>query len=173
MSQKITKKPKVINKSPEKVERKFCNYYRKLSLKLDFHYNELLAGYKLKLNEGSITKAIILRLKTYYDTQNEIVSFLNKRSASPASDFFVETVVFYLKLLLKQRNKKLEVKSEVRFNTENGYIKPDISIWKGKKVVAIIECKTNLGFRRNKWEDDFNSRTKELKTKFPYPGFPK
>ena len=155
------------SKEIESVEREFCKYYSKLPLKLNLHYNKLLEQYKLKLNSNNITKAIILRLKTYYETQDEIVDFLNKRSVSPASDFFVETVIFYLKLLLEQRKIHLKAKSEVRFNTKNGYIKPDISIWKDDKVVAIIECKTNLGFRRNKWESDFKAREKEFKTAFP------
>jgi hypothetical protein len=145
----------------------FCNYYSKLPIELDLLYNELLKKYKFELKSNDITKAIILRLKTYYETQDEIASFLGKNSVSPASDFFVETVLFYLKLLLEQGKSKLNAKSEVRFDTKNGYMKPDISIWKNKKVVAIIECKTNLGFRRNKWESDFKSRTTELKTVFP------
>lgn len=155
------------SKEIETFEREFCKYYSKLPLKMDLHYNKLLEQYKIKLNSNSITKAIILRLKTYYETQDEIVGFLNKRSVSPASDFFVETVIFYLKLLLEQRKVNLKARSEVRFDTKNGYIKPDISIWKDGRVVAIIECKTNLGFRRNRWESDFKSRTKELKAVFP------
>ena len=160
-------RPFIISNPSETLTDDFGDYYRELPKKLKCHYNDLLNGDKLKLNNNSITKAIIQRLKIYYETQDDIVAFLDKRSVSPASDFFVETVVFYLKLLLEQRNKKLEVKSEVRFYTKNGYMKPDISIWKNDEVVAIIECKTNLGFRRNEWKSDFNSRTKELKTAFP------
>lgn len=149
------------------MEQDFCNYYKELPNELECLYNKLLDKYKLKLNSNEITKTIILRLKTYYETQDKIVKCLNKKSVSPSSDFFVETVVFYLKLLLEQRKLGLEVKSEVRFDTKNGYIKPDISIWKDDKVAAIIECKTNLGFRRNKWESDFKAREIELKTSFP------
>ena len=148
------------------MESEFCNYYSKLPFELDLLYNELLKKHKFVLNSNDLTKAIILRLKTYYETQDRIVKFLDKNSVSPAADFFVETVLFYLKLLLEQRKVQLEAKSEVRFDTKNGYIRPDISIWKDDKVVAIIECKTNLGFRRNEWESDFKSRTKKLKTVF-------
>ncbi len=160
-------RPSVITNPSEILRDDFGNYYRDLPKKLQSHYNDLLNGEKLKLNDNIITKAIIQRLKIYYETQDDIVEFLDKRSVSPASDFFVETVLFYLKLLIEQLNKKLEAKSEVRFNTKNGYMKPDISIWKNDEVVAIIECKTNLGFRRNEWKSDFESRTKELQTAFP------
>ena len=152
------------------MEHEFCDYYSKLPFELGLLYNKLLKNHKFKLNSNEITKAIILRLKTYYETQDKIIKFLGKKSVSPASDFFVETVLFYLKLLLEPKKVKLEAKSEVRFNTKNGYIKPDISVWKDGKVVAIIECKTNLGFRRNDWESDFYLRTEKLKTVFPKAG---
>ena len=103
----------------------------------------------------------------YYETQDKIVKLLDKRSVSPASDFFVETVAFYLKIFLEKRKKPLSVKSEVRFDTQNGYMKPDISIWQDRKVIAIIECKTNLGFARKRWENDFIIREKQLKFSFP------
>ena len=66
-----------------------------------------------------------------------------------------------------------------------GAIRPDISVWKNNKVVAIIECKTQLGWNRTRWEKDFRKRESKLKDKFPHakaflvvltsknwPGFP-
>lgn len=150
----------------EAFEDGYCKYYHGLFPELGNLYSKLLSNHKLKLNSSSITKAIILRLKTYYETQDKIVKFLNKKSVSPASDFFVETVVFYLKLLFEQRKKNVSVKSEFRFYLKTGYIKPDISIWKDGEVVAIIECKTNLGFARKKWELDFLKRERQLKSTF-------
>ena len=44
---------------------------------------------------------------------------------------------------------------------------PDISIWDNDKVIGIIECKTNLGWNRIKWEEDFIAREKRLKKDFP------
>ena len=156
-----------INSSLIAMEHYYCDYYKNLGDKLKCHYQRMLGNDMLNLNSNEITKAIILRLKTYYESHDEVVRFLDKRSVTPASDFFVETVLFYLKLLLEENNSKLVAKSEVRFDIEDGYIKPDISLWKDEEVVAIIECKTNLGFRRKKWEDDFNKRINGLKTAFP------
>ena len=149
-------------------EQELCKYYEDFYSQIKEHYSYLLENTKINLRKSNVTKAIILRLKTYYETQDKIVKFINKKSVSPASDFFVETVAFYLKLLLEQRKKNVSVKSEVRFNTEKGkYIKPDISIWRGNKVLAIIECKTNLGFARKRWEVDFKERKRQLKMAFP------
>ena len=153
----------------EMFEQELCEYYENLHFQIKDHYKYLLENTRINLRKSNVTKAIILRLKTYYETQNEIVGFLDKKSVSPASDFFVETVVFYLKLLLEQRNKKVSVKSEVRFDIKGTkkYMKPDISIWRGNKVLAIIECKTNLGFARKRWESDFTTRKQQLKLAFP------
>lgn len=65
-------------------------------------------------------------------------------------------------------------------------MRPDISIWDNDKVIAIIECKTNLGWNRIKWENDFIAREIKLKNDFPeanafllimtsvnWPGIPK
>lgn len=50
---------------------------------------------------------------------------------------------------------------------KRGAIRPDISVWKGDEVIAIIECKTQLGWNREKWEEDFLKREINLKEKFP------
>jgi hypothetical protein len=119
------------------------------------------------LQKRDISKAIILRMKTYYEAHNHIRKFLKKRNIAPVPDFLVEAVAFYLKLFLEKRGKKLQVHSEKKLKRIVGAMKPDISIWKGDEVTAIIECKTNLGFNRKGWEEDFTSRERRLKKLFP------
>jgi len=46
---------------------------------------------------------------------------------------------------------------------KKGNIRPDISVWKNNKVVAIVECKTQLGWNRDKWEEDFKKRVPKRK----------
>lgn len=46
-------------------------------------------------------------------------------------------------------------------------MRPDISIWNDDKVIATIECKTQLGWGRFSWEEDFNKREIKLKETFP------
>ncbi len=159
---------------------------------LDDQHNQLVRLYEgikssasISLEERGITKAILLRMKAYYNTQNKIKKFLNKRYVPAASDFFVEAVVFYLKLILDMKDTALEVHSERQIRPKRGAIRPDISVWKNGEVVAIIECKTQLGRNRDKWEDDFQEREAKLKCEFPsakaflvvmtsvnWPGFP-
>ena len=148
-------------------------------------YEEIKSSVSISLQKKDITKAILLRMKAYYDTQKKIKKFLNKRYLSAASDFFVEAVAFYLKLIFDKKDIDFEVHSERQIIPRRGAIRPDISIWKNDKVVAIIECKTQLGWNRDKWEKDFKKRESKLKDKFPnakaflvvmtsknWPGFP-
>lgn len=148
-------------------------------------YEEIKSNASISLEERDITKAILLRMKAYYDAQGKIKKFLNKRYLSPASDFFVETIVFYLKVIFDIEDISLEVHSERQIRQKRGTIRPDISVWKNNKVVAIVECKTQLGWNRDKWEEDFEKRESKLKKEFPnakaflvvmtsknWPGFP-
>ena len=130
-------------------------------------YEEIKLNALVSLEKREITKAILLRMKAYYDTQNKIKEFLNKRYLPAASDFFVETITFYLKVIFDIKNVGLEVHSERQIRPKRGAIRPDISIWKNDEVVAIIECKTQLGWNRNKWEEDFQNRESKLKKEFP------
>ena len=130
-------------------------------------YEEIKSNATISLEERDITKAILLRMKAYYDVQDKIKKFLNKRYLSPASDFFVETIVFYLKVIFDIEDIGLEVHSERQIRQKKGTIRPDISVWKNNKVVAIVECKTQLGWNRDKWEEDFKKRESKLKKEFP------
>lgn len=143
---------------------------KKYSINLHNQYNKLIKLYEdiksipnIMKGKGDITKAILFRMKTYYELQNNIKKFLNKRYASAASDFFVETTTFYLKLVIEMKNKELKVCSERQIKPKRGFMRPDISIWEGEQVKAIIECKTQLGWNRLNWKKDFTNREKELK----------
>ena len=148
-------------------------------------YERIKADASISLRRKDITKAIILRMKAYYDSQNKIKKFLNKRYRPAASDFFVETIIFYLKLVFEKKDVDFEVHSERQIIPRRGAIRPDISVWKNDKIVAIIESKTQLGWNRTRWEKDFKKRESKLKDKFPHakaflvvltsknwPGFP-
>ena len=130
-------------------------------------YEEIKSNASISLEKRDITKAILLRMKAYYDTQNKIKEFLNKKYLSAASDFFVEAIAFYLKLIFDKKDIDFEVHSERQIRKKRGAIRPDISVWKDDEVVAIIECKTQLGWNRDKWEEDFKKRESKLKDEFP------
>ena len=148
-------------------EKKYWESLDSLHKQLISLYEEIKSNAPISLEKREITKAILLRMKAYYDTQNKIKEFLNKRYLSAASDFFVETIVFYLKIIFDIMGVGLEVHSERQIRPKRGTIRPDISIWKNDEVVAIIKCKTQLGWNRDKWEQDFKKRESKLKDDFP------
>lgn len=147
------------------------NYYRTLRSQYDnlvnLYNNILKSSEQLSLENKDITKAVLFRMKAYYNTQNNIKNFLNKRYSPAASDFFVETIIFYIKLIFEKYNLNYEVHSERQIRQKRGSIRPDISIWKNNKVLYIIECKTQLGYNRHKWEEDFIERETKLRKEFP------
>ena len=150
-----------------KFEKKYWKSLNNQYKQLVSLYEEIKSDASISLEEKDITKAILLRMKAYYITQNKIKEFLNKRYLSAASDFFVEAIAFYLKLIFDKEGIDFEVHSERQIVPRRGAIRPDISVWKNDKVVAIIECKTQLGWNRDKWEEDFKKRESKLKDEFP------
>lgn len=159
---------------PEGIAVSLLEFERKYWKSLDNQYKQLVNLYEemksyasISLEERDITKAILLRMQAYHDTQNKIKGFLNKRYLSAASDFFVEAIAFYLKLIFDKKGIDFEVHSERQIIRRRGAIRPDISVWKNGEVVATIECKTQLGWNRDKWEEDFKKRESKLKEAFP------
>jgi len=144
-------------------EKKYCRSIKGLYKILEKCHSSAVSNANISLRKKDVTKAIILRMMTHYKTQYKVKHFLNKQLVGAASDIFVETVIYYLKLLFEQRNIDLTICSEIKLKPKTGIIRPDISIWKDDKVIAIIECKTNLGWIRKTWEKDFLRREKKLK----------
>jgi hypothetical protein len=130
-------------------------------------FNAAIALSELDLDARDITHAIILRLKSFRYSQEQVKQELGKIYAAPMADFFVETVCFYLKVVFSKLDPSLIVASERTIRRERGSIRPDISIWRGNSVVAAVECKTQLGYKRDGWLSDFENREKKLAESFP------
>ena len=148
-------------------EQKYHDYLLNQYDELCSLYNNIKLNDDLSFKTNDITKAILWRMKAFSITNNKIKKLLNKKQAQAGADFFVETILFYLKLVLDKYKKQYEVFSERPIKRRRGSMRPDISIWDNDKVIAIIECKTNLGWHRIRWEEDFINREKRLKEDFP------
>jgi len=111
------------------------------------------------------------RLKAFYHAQDNIKKFLGKRVAQAGSDFFVESVLFLLRLFNETEALEFEISSELAVQRKRNAIRPDISILKDGKLLAVIECKTQLGWLRNHWQYHFKEREKKLKETFPEAQF--
>jgi hypothetical protein len=103
-------------------------------------YNEINSKVSLSLSKKEITRTILLRMKIYYETQNKIKKFLNKRYLSAASDFFVEAIIFYLKLVLEKNKIDYEVHSERKIIQKQDFFINDIN----KQKQSILTLKKKL-----------------------------
>lgn len=133
---------------------------------LEESFASLIAQGPLPLEGIEVTRAILLRLSTFYEAQQRVKEFLGKRYVGPAADFFVETVAFYLKALIVTHALDVEVASERQIRRSRGAMRPDISVWKGDRCLACIECKTQLGWNRHGWEAQFVEREQRLLADF-------
>ena len=86
----------------------------------------------------------------------------------PMADVFTEATNMLVDAITRSSalvSKDLKVFSEKNLKLPvGGYRKPDVSIWHDNKIVAVIECKTCLGHRRNDWLADYDKRTVEFKS---------
>lgn len=122
---------------------------------------------RIEMNGTDITHAVLLRLRAFFQCQEKIKAQLGKVYAASAADFFVETVCFFLKVVLERLDPALSVASEKNIVRRQGSMRPDISIWKNDELVAAIECKTQLGWNRDGWLHDFEDRESRLSAEFP------
>lgn len=129
---------------------------------LEESYEKLVRLGPLPIDGYYITALILRTVKTYYEGQNQTINFLNKRQRGATADFFVETFLFYLKAFIQTHNLPVVVLSEANIKRQRGSLRPDISVWQGDELVATIECKTNLGFNRHGWEEQFSERESRI-----------
>ena len=101
-------------------------------------------------------------MAAFYRAQLQMMAFLDKRYMGAAADFFVETVVFFLKALAITHELDIDIAAEKTVRRARGAMRPDISIWRGEKCLACIECKTQLGWKRHGWEAQFTERERRL-----------
>jgi hypothetical protein len=113
------------------------------------------------------SQAVIVRLGAFYSMQSKVKDFLDKRVAQAGSDFFVETIIFFLRLFNDVEGLGLEIKSEQTIERKRNAMRPDITIWHGEELLAVIECKTQLGWHRHNWGENFAYREKQMKRVFP------
>ena len=96
---------------------------------------------------------------------NESIS----RHVLPSSaDQLTGAVAVALQEYLAHSGSTLLVESEKFVATLEGRLRPDITIWATTgELVALIECKTQLGYSRSSWQQQYFERTDRIKLKYP------
>lgn len=83
---------------------------------LDSAFAAACAVGKVDLCGTDITRAVLARMESYFKVQESIKAVLGKGYGAAASDFFVETVAFYLKVVVNIQKLNLRVASEQPVN---------------------------------------------------------
>ncbi len=140
----------------------FRDSIERLPGSLEAAFERLAAQGPLPLDGTDVTRAVLLRMSVFYRSQLRMMRYLDKRYMGAAADFFVETVVFFLKALARTHALDVDVEAERQVRRARGAMRPDISIWRADRCLAAIECKTQLGWKRHGWEAQFTDRESRL-----------
>lgn len=147
-------------------EDEFANLLDNYSLVLQRSF-EKLKSENFSSDNLNYSRLIANRVRAYYQAQDKAKHYLHKQKAQSGSDFFVETVLFALRLFIETEELDLEISSERALKRQRKSIFPDISLWRGDDCVCAIECKTQLGYQRYSWLSQFENREEKLQKVFP------
>lgn len=118
------------------------------------------------IDEEQLQKGLCVYLDQVARRSRAISSVINRVKEPTIAEVFTEATMMWVDAMLRSpRFKHLgwTSSSETSIVLDTGkYIKPDVAIWKGDKIVAIIECKTSLGRARKEWEAAFEERVASL-----------
>ena len=144
-----------MKKGEEKLNRTFNSMYDGLSTQYEF-----CKTYPFKLKDREMTDAIINRMIAFIGYHDNIKKLFEKKQRQAASDFFVESTLFFAKVYLESHFKGVKVKSEIAIGagSDGKAVRPDITIWKNDKLLGVIEMKVQLGRIRNSWREHLLER---------------
>jgi hypothetical protein len=147
------------------IDKAFTEQYRSL-FEIQQKIQSQLSSYEFDLEKTEITEAIIERMLAfwYFHVNNNKV-ILDREINTTAADFFTETCLFFLKSYFKN-TKGFEVCSEKTI-IDNSKIRPDISIWKADKLIAVIELKVSNGWKGKFILPHLEEREKIIKEHHP------
>jgi hypothetical protein len=149
------------------IEEGFRDALHNAGLELEAAHEALMKQPWISLKGRQLTKAVLLRVGAFYALQEHAKRTLGTGAIGSGSSFFADSVYLYLKAVLASRQSVATVRSEQPVKGRGGIIKPDISVWCGNTCVAAIECKTQMGWTRGQWEQNFIARQEILSGQEP------
>lgn len=130
-------------------------------------YAERCDSYSIgEIDSTEIQNAICEYMDQSAGRARALSSALGRTKEPPMADVFTEATNMLVDAMM--RSKELSHLNVSVFSEKNlrlpkgGYRKPDVSLWRGDRLVGVIECKTCLGRRRDDWQDDYEKRVAEF-----------
>ncbi len=92
----------------------------------------------------------------------------NRRKRPSIADDFTAAIGICLNEFLKSRGHEGCVSVEEQTHRQRGATRPDVSVRDASgKLIATIECKTDFGWNRNRWQLDHEKRSASLREHYP------
>lgn len=119
-----------------------------------------LESYPFDLSKTEITDAIIERMFAFWHFHvGNNKNILGRVINTTAADFFTETCLLFLKCYFEQQQ-GIQVYSEKKLKPSN--LRPDISIWKNDRLVAVIELKVSNGWKGKNMYEHLEYRARQI-----------
>lgn len=152
-----------MGKNLERIDSVFVDQYKGL-LAIQQSIFDQLKHYSFDLSKDEVTNAVISRMDAFwYFNVNNNKNILDRKINTTAADFFTETVMLFMKAYFEQKG--LKVVSEATL--PNSRIRPDISILKDEKVIAVVELKVSDGYKRKNMHFHLVEREHKIKSLVP------
>jgi hypothetical protein len=120
------------------------------------------------IKERPATKFILAWMRQLGDFQTKFGKLFGRVKRPPKADEFTAAVAICLEQFLAARGLAGRVGSEETTHRVKGAKRPDVSVYSlSGDLVAVVECKTNLGWNRKKWKDQIEERTKQIHASCP------
>lgn len=136
-----------MGKSVVEIDTEFNKQYKGLLDIQQTIYNELQT-YPFDLEKDEITEAVINRMDAFWHFHWNNKELLGRKRNIIAAEFFTETCLLFFRAYYHKKN-DLTVSSEKNIIQEKKGIYPDISIWRGEDLLAVIELKISDGYNRD------------------------
>lgn len=149
------------------IDSAFTNQYKNL-LAIQRNIAEQLKQYRFDPEGNEITQAVYERMMAFWYFHVNNCIDLGREVNTVASDFFTETCLFFLKPYFKQKGLDIVSEKDIRKEkTNQKVIRPDLSIWDGDELVAVIELKVSDGWKGKTMTEHLDNRNREIQNIWP------
>lgn len=141
--------------------------YRQAAETLEVEFRAL-ADDEAILGSKAASVFVLSWMREHFLFQKRFDALFGRNVMPASSDQFTAVVALGLEKYLAAASQAGAVRSEMTLEKKRGSLRPDISVWaNAARAVAVIECKTNLGYNRTGWKRQYEERTGRAKQTHP------
>lgn len=110
------------------------------------------------------TKIVLACMGDYFRRLKDFDDLAGREKSPSAADELTFVISATTNAFLSAAGLPAIVASERTVRTKPRAIRPDISVWNHEQeLIAFVECKTNLGWNRNNWREQYWERTEKVR----------